>query len=452
MRTKLFFAFLVVILIALVSNLIFEKFITRDFEDYVSGAKEDKLYWVLASVEGCYSRGKWDMPALHDAVHWATMLGFDVRILDEGGHELVSSGSVLPMLSPSMRRRMKGIVDFSSAKGKYEQYPLYVEGEEIGTMYARQLARVGSVDVKEAMFKRRGREFLIMSFAVAGGGAVFMAVIFSLYLSTPLKRMKKAVEAFAGGDFSVRVDAGSKKDELGKLAASFNFMAEALEREEALRKHLTSNIAHELRTPLAIMKANVEAMIDGVVENRDVGLENLRIETEKLIGLVEGIEDLTKAEASFFSGRELIDIDLYKFLSGITAKLAPLAAGKGLEMKVLSKRTLHVRSDPEKIERIVQNIITNAIKNTASGGVSVGYGAEGKMFFVEVSDTGTGIPGDRLDRVFERFYRGDDSSGIGLGLAIVKELVGAMGGRIDLKSKIGEGTTFRIWLPLGEKL
>ncbi len=451
MRTKLFFAFLVVIVIALISNLIFEKLMTRDFEDYVSGAKEDKLYWVLASVEGCYSQGKWDLAAMHDAVHWATMLGFDVRVFDDGGHELISSESVLPMLSPSMRRRMQGIVDFKSAKGKYEQYPLYVEGEEIGTMYARQLARVGSVEAKEAMFKRRGKEFLVMSFAVAGGGAVFMAVIFSLYLSTPLKRMKKAVEAFALGDFSVRVDTGSKKDELGRLSASFNFMAEALEREEALRKHLTSNIAHELRTPLAIMKASVEAMIDGVVENRDVGLENLRIETEKLIGLVEGIEDMTKAEASFFSGRELIDIDLYKFLSGITAKLAPLASEKGLSMKVLTESALHVRSDPEKLERIVQNILTNAIKNTATGGVSVDYGTEGKMFFVEVSDTGAGIPEDKREMVFERFYRGDDSSGIGLGLAIVRELVGAMGGRIDLESRVGEGTTFRVWLPLGEK-
>jgi two-component system sensor histidine kinase BaeS len=451
MRTKLFFSFLVVIVIALVSNLIFEKFMTRDFEDYVSGAKEDKLYWILASVEGCYSNREWDLVELQDAVHWATMLGFDIRVSDEDGHELIASGAVLSKLSAAMRRRMMGIVDFSSAKGEYEQYPLYVEGEEIGTMYARRLGRVGSVDEKEAMFKKRGREFLIMSFAVAGGGAVFMAVIFSLFLSRPLKRMKKAVESFAAGDFSVRVDGGSKKDELGRLAASFNFMAEALEREEALRKHLTSNVAHELRTPLSIMKANVEAMVDGIVENRDLGLENLRIETEKLIGLVEGIEDMTKAEASFFSGRKSIDIDLYKFLAGITTKLAPLAAEKGLEMKVVTGKTMHVMSDPEKLERILQNILTNAIKNTEQGGITLDYGTGGEMFFIEISDTGAGIPEDRLDMVFRRFYRGEGSGGIGLGLAIVKELVQAMGGRIDLKSRIAEGSVFRVWLPRGEK-
>jgi len=451
MRTKLFFAFLVVIVIALVSNVIFERFISEDFEDYVSGTKEDKLYWILATVEGSYSSGKWDRTALHEAVHWATMLGFDVKITDDKGEEVISSKGVMPMLSPSMRRRMEGIVDLNSAKGDYEQYPLYVEGIEIGTIYARQLVMVGSVKEKEALFRKREKEFLIMSFALAGGGAVFMAVIFSLFLSRPLNRMKKAVESFANGDFSVRVRGGSGKDELGKLGESFNFMAEALEREEALRKHLTSNIAHELRTPLAIMKANVEAMIDGVVGNREQGLESIRLEVEKLISLVEGIEDMTKAEASFFSGRNYSEINIGKFLSNVAAKLMPLAAEKELDLKIVPGGPVCASTDSDKLEKIVQNILTNSIKNTSYGGIMIEYGTDREMFFVEIRDTGSGIPEDKMDMVFKRFYRGEDSKGIGLGLAIVKELVDAMGGRIDLTSRVGEGTVFRIWLPMSEK-
>ncbi len=448
MRTKLFFAFLAVILMALVSNLIFERFMADDFEDYVSGAKEDKLYWILATVEGSYSDGRWDRATLHEAVHWATMLGFDVEIVDEDGKEIITSKGALSMLSPSMRRRMEGIVDLNSAKGDYEPYPLYVEGSEIGTMYTRQLAKVGGMNEKEQVFRKREKEFLIMSFAIAGGGAIFMAVIFSLFLSRPLKRMKKAVESFAKGDLSIRV--GSGKDELGRLGESFNYMAEALEREESLRKHLTSNVAHELRTPLAIMKANVEAMIDGVIENRMQGLENIRMEVEKLIGLVEGIEDMAKAEASFFSGRNYIEVSLGKFLSNMAAKLLPLALEKGLYLNIVSDRPVRVFTDPDKLEKIVQNIITNSIKNTAEGGINIDYGTDRGMFFVEVKDTGAGIPEDKMDIVFKRFYRGEDSSGIGLGLAIVKEIADALGGRIDLASKVGEGTVFRIWLPMGE--
>ena len=97
-------------------------------------------------------------------------------------------------------------------------------------------------------------------------------------------------------------------DEIGGLAQSFNFMAEALEREEALRKHLTSNIAHELRTPLSIMKANVEAMLDGVIDDHEQGIKNIRTEVEKLILLVQGIEDITKAEASFFTKKDYVEL------------------------------------------------------------------------------------------------------------------------------------------------
>jgi two-component system sensor histidine kinase BaeS len=450
MKTKLFFAFIAVILIAIISNLLFEKFIVKDFEDYVSGTKEDKLYWILATVEGSFSHGKWDHQELHEAMHWAVMLGFDVKVADTTGREVSSSRAVMAGLSPSMKRRMEGIVDMGSGDEKYESYPLYLEGVEIGTLFARELKRTGSVSEKETMFKKRGKEFLIISFGIAGGGSVILAVLFSLFLSRPLEKMKTAVESLARGDFSARVTTGSKKDELGRLAESFNFMAEALQREEALRKHLTSNVAHELRTPLAVMKANVEAMIDGVVADREDGLENIRMEVEKLIRLVEGIEDFTKAQASFFYGREFTELDLREFISGIVTKLTPLAAEKGLQIGLVTGRSAIVRTDPEKLERIIQNILTNAIKNTLSGGIWIDYGTEKPMFFLEIRDSGTGIPADKIDMVFERFYRGDESRGIGLGLAIVKELVGVMGGRIDLKSEVGKGSVFKVWLPMGD--
>lgn len=344
---------------------------------------------------------------------------------------------------------MEGIVNIHSAKGKYEEYPLYLKGHQIGTLRVRQLSRVGSISEKEATFKRRGIEFLIISFVIAGGSASFLALFFSLFLSKPLKTMKEAVESFAKGDFGVRVEVGSKKDEIGRLAESFNFMAEALQREEALRKHLTSNVAHELRTPLSVMKANVEAMIDGVVDRQEQGLENVRMEVEKLISLVEGIEDLAKAEASFFSGMDYTQVDLQGFLANVVNKLTPLTKEKGLTIKLMNKRILQVLTDPGKLESIVQNILTNAIRNTEHGEIHIDYGLADRMFFVEIADTGPGIPAGETALIFKRFYRGERSEGKGLGLAIVKELVDMMGGRIDLRSTVGEGSVFKIWLPMG---
>jgi two-component system sensor histidine kinase BaeS len=447
MRNKLFFAFLAVVLTALISNLLYEYFITRDFEDYISGTREDKLYWILASVEGGYSNGSWDPSSLHDTIHWAIMLGFDVKVLDSSEKEVINSDMIISMLSPSMKRRMKNIDDFKTLTGNFEAYPLYAEGSEIGTMLVRQIDKQDSISRKEIMFRQRGRAFLKMSFAIAGGGALLLSVFFTLFLSRPLKKMRDAVVTMANRDFSVRLPVTSH-DEIGSLSESFNFMAEALEREEALRKHLTSNIAHELRTPLSIMKANIEAMLDGVITDKVRGIGNIGMEVEKLIRLVQGIEDITKAEASFFIKKDYVMLGLRDFISTIIRKMSPLASAKGLQIQLSESNDINVHTDADKLELIVQNILSNAIKNTQKGGVSIDCGAEGDMFFVRVKDTGAGIERDKLELIFRRFYHGPDSIGLGLGLAIVKELLEVMGGRIDVESSPGQGTVFTIWLPV----
>jgi signal transduction histidine kinase len=228
-------------------------------------------------------------------------------------------------------------------------------------------------------------------------------------------------------------------------------MAEALQREEALRKHLTSNIAHELRTPLSVMKAHVEAMIDGIVTDKAEGLDNVRMEVDKLIGLVEGIEDVTKAEASYFSRKANADISLSAFITTIIAKMQPLAFTKRLTIELVSTEPVFVKTDTDKLEAIVQNILSNAIRNTSNGGVQIQYGMKEDMFFIAIRDTGVGISEDKQQLIFERFYRGADSTGSGLGLSIVRELINTMGGHMDVKSMPGAGSTFTVWLPTNKE-
>ncbi|MCL4477040.1 MAG: HAMP domain-containing histidine kinase [Nitrospirae bacterium] len=449
MRTKLFLAFVLVILIALISNLIFERLIMRDFDEYTRGTREDHLYWVLAAMEGSYQDGRWDMNLLSEAVHWGMMLGFDIRVEDKEGREITNSHRVMDSLPPMMKRRMESIIHSHSAEGEYEQYPLYAEGSELGTLSVRSLKKEGPLKVKGTIFKERGRNFLIISFLIAGISAVAMAIFLSLTLSRPVRRLKIAAERVAKGDFSARVTSVSR-DEIGRLSESFNYMAEALQKEELLRKRLTSNIAHELRTPLAVMRAQAEAMIDGVVENKGEGLENIRNEIEKLTRLVEGIEDLTKAEASFFSQGEERRINLKEFLKGTESSMEPIFREKGLQFSVVDRGDMEVTADLDKLERILKNIISNSLKYTGKGGVWIDYGREGREFFMEVRDTGIGIPEDEMPKIFMRFYRGRGAvdRGVGIGLALVKELVDVIGGRIEVKSKVAEGTAIRVWLPI----
>lgn len=448
MKTRIFLAFLAVILAALLSNFIFEWLIIRDFDNYVSGVREDQFYWVLSSVEGSYSDGKWDRTFLAESIHWAMMLGLDVRVLNDRREEIISSHDVMLSLPDSMKRRMQDLFHLHSnkAEGEFTEYPLYEKGKRIGTMLSRPFQKK-ELKEKEAAFKKRTRNFLLVSFLIAGGGSLLIALLLSLYLSRPVMKLKTAAEKIAGGDFSARTEIRSK-DEVGSLSETFDRMAESLQKEEALREHLFSNIAHELRTPLTILKTHVEAISDNVLD-KEQGLENIRNEIERLIKLVKGIEDITEAEASFFTTGETAEINLREFLTGLRNEVLPSFRKKSIDLTIKSEKDVLVRTDVEKLEKILRNLISNSLKFTEKGSVTIGCGREGKDFFIEVEDTGRGIPEKQLPLIFSRFYRGEkpDEEGLGLGLAIVKELVQVMGGRVAVKSREGKGSIFRVVLP-----
>ena len=455
MKTKIFLAFMAVILTALMSNFIFHWLIMKDFDNYANSVKEDQFRWILASVESCYSDGRWDKKALSESIHWAMMLGLDMKVLDAANKEVMSSHEVMKSLSATMKQRMEGLFHMHAHKteGSYNEHPLHAKEKRIGTLFSRPFSKE-ELKQKETAFKKRTKNFIYVSFLIAGTSLLLIALLLSQYLSKPIMELKQAAEKIASGDFSARTES-STHDEVGKLSQAFNKMAESLQKEEELRKHLLSNIAHELRTPLTILKTHAEAMADGVID-KDKGLENIKNEIDRLIKLVKGIEDVTTAEASFFTKGELTEINLKEFLSGLSNEMLPAFREKGLDIRIVKEDDLFVLADTEKLEKVVRNIISNSLKFTEKGGIRIDYGIEGKTFFIEVKDSGKGIPENEIPLIFNRFYRIENqipltppmSGGLGLGLAIVKELVTVMGGRIDIKSKADEGTSFRIYIEL----
>lgn len=448
MKTKFFLAFLIVIIAALLSNFLFEWLIMRDFENYVNGVREDQLYWITASAESSYGNGKWIPETLSETIHWAIMMGLDIKILDTEGKEVVSSDHIMETLHLGMKKRMEGLFNIDKTKGEYQEYPLYSGGHIIGTLSARPFQKQ-EIAEREMIFKRRTRNFLLISLLIAGVGSLLIALFLSRYLSKPVADLKLAAEKVAQGDFGVRT-AIKSYDEVGKLAEVFNKMAESLQKEEKLRKQLMSNIAHELRTPLTIMKNQVEALSDGIITHKERAFEHLNSEIVKLIRLVKGIEDVTTAEASFFKKLEETNINLKEFLSGIAEEMRPLFRDKDLLLELLGEQDLSITVDAEKLEIIVSNILSNALKFTKKGRVSILYGKEKDRVFIEIKDTGEGIPGETIPFLFNRFYRVEktDDRGLGLGLAIVKELITVMNAEIEVKSKIGEGSCFTIFLPV----
>ncbi len=454
MRTKLFLSFLFVILIALLSNLVFERLIINDFNAYVKGSEEDRIYWIMASVEGSYKNGKWDELLLQEAVHWAAMLGFETYVTDKNNKQIISTTDILAHLNPVMLKRMASLFELPTGYGDYTWYPLYVEGNEIGKIYFRPLKRLGFLPKKEEIFRKRGRQFLIITFAIAGGGAIFLSFVFTFFLSKPLRLLTEAAEEVAAGNFSTRVKLNQgpfsrifkRKDEIERLSETFNYMVSALQREDALRKHLTSNIAHELRTPLTIVKGNLEALEDGVIQDPKEVLSSIKTEIDRIIDLVQGIEDITHAEASFFKKGPKEEIELAEFIKNITDSYQSVVREKGLYLKATGP-VIRVKTYPDKLHIILKNLITNAYRYTNSGGITVSWGPSNRGFYITVEDTGRGMDQDEIKRIFDRFYKGHDSKGRGLGLSIVKELIETIGAEITVKSEPGKGSVFRVDFP-----
>jgi signal transduction histidine kinase len=232
------------------------------------------------------------------------------------------------------------------------------------------------------------------------------------------------------------------------LARSFNRMAERLEANEEQRRNLLADVAHELRTPLSVIRAHVEGLADGIYEPTADHLALIADETSVMGRLLDDLQLLSNAEAGALRlHRERIEPR--ELLSSSEATFRAQAAEAGVALVVDAEEDLPVVDvDPIRIGEVVANLVSNALRHTPSGGtITIAAAREGDDVAFRVTDTGEGIPADELAHVFVRFARSAESRGSGLGLAIAKSLVQAHGGTISAESEPGNGTSIRFVLP-----
>ncbi len=293
---------------------------------------------------------------------------------------------------------------------------------------------------------------------LAGGLAALAAVALSLLLarqiSGPVRALTVAARRMGGGDFEGRVPVRTR-DELGELAAAFNSMAETVGRQEMLRRQMAADIAHELRTPLAVIQANLEAMLDGVRPLSTEAVANVHGETQLLARLVTDLRDLSLAETGQLPLRKE-PTDLGTLARASVARFSPQAEERGVRLVIEAADDLPpAEVDPDRISQVLGNLLDNALRYTPQDGevtVNLRSDADRGKVRASVCDTGPGISEEHLQNVFERFYRADRdrsraTGGSGIGLAVVKQLVEAHGGRVWVESTPGRGATFGFTLP-----
>ncbi|MQR97584.1 sensor histidine kinase [Fictibacillus phosphorivorans] len=279
-------------------------------------------------------------------------------------------------------------------------------------------------------------------------GAILLVCIISYFvaknLSRPLVDMRRAAEKMAKGELEVRVKTLGD-DELNDLGRSLNLLAAKLQLQETSRKNMTSDIAHELRTPLATIKSHLEAFEDGIFEPTTARIQSLKGEIDRLISIVQDLEYLTAMEAPEFSLEKEP-----QHLNHIIIKSVDAVSGafvqKGISLRSELEKDIEINLDAKRMSQVLMNLFSNALRYTPKGGeVTVATHVDNESVLISIRDTGIGIPEEESKQVFERFYRREKSrnreyGGSGIGLTIVKRIVEAHQGQIWISEDFKQGT------------
>ena len=285
---------------------------------------------------------------------------------------------------------------------------------------------------------------------VAGGSGIFLA----RQILKPVEIITEAAREIEESDLNRRIDVKTK-DELGRLAETLNQMIDRLEKAFKRQKEFTSDASHELRAPLAIIQAESTLALQ---KDRDAdaykqSLETVSQEVEHMAKIIDQLLMLARSDA----GKDQLifeEINLAEMLRDLTSDINVLCQDKGLSLQIVTGEKVSIQGDKVNLRRLFLNVMDNAIRYTPHGGtISVSLSQQRQIALVTISDTGVGISREHIPHIFDRFYRVDKArsrteGGSGLGLAICKQIVEAHGGGLSVESKIGEGSTFSIMLPL----
>ena len=321
------------------------------------------------------------------------------------------------------------------------------------------------IDNRETMRSLNDQLLQIIVEAMAVGLviSVFLSLLLAKTMIAPIQELTHAAEKVASGDFSDKVE-NSSKDEIGVLTRTFNDMAVQLEdtlddlkRSEQMRREFVANVSHELRTPITGVKSYAETLAadpDMPADTRERFLNVILNESDRMTKIVQDLLTLSRFDAGSFE----FSFDEFSFETSVrdvynAVRMEAQAHGHVFVLEV-EPGIPRIRGDKARVEQVLMNMVSNAIKYTKDGGrITIKAGVRGGEVWCSVKDNGIGIPKDDTTKVFDRFYRVDkarsrESGGTGLGLSIAQEIVVRHGGRIDLKSRLGHGTTITVWLPV----
>ncbi|HEY54572.1 MAG TPA: HAMP domain-containing protein [Caldilineae bacterium] len=333
--------------------------------------------------------------------------------------------------------------------------PIQVDGETVGWLWApfllQQAPMISPRLRPETVFLARVNQAIFFGALGAAVIALLLGILLARTISRPVRKLTEATQRIAQGELGLQVEVRSE-DELGELGRSFNQMSSDLARSSELRRQMTADIAHDLRTPLSVILGYTEALADDKLQGTPEIYGVMHEEARHLQHLIDDLRTLSLVDAGELSlqrqptaPRELLERTAATYASKARSKHITLSVEADADLP-----TINV--DPDRMAQVLNNLVSNALRFTPEGGaITLGAKSDGGMVTLSVQDNGAGIAQADLSNIFARFYRGDETRNVedgesGLGLAIAKSLVEAHGGTISVESRLGTGTTFTIAL------
>jgi signal transduction histidine kinase len=436
-------------------------YLDRQFQIYVSHKQDMKNMEIVDAISASFadSCGNPDAEFLNFA--------------DEFGHSMLEQGVVIMVYDargkllycPTVETQGCVHMTEGSASSPNDACPQF-DGAYAKESFAieRGGRAVGSVTLgyhHPFYYSESDRSFLsAYNRAFSGMSVVFFAIAVTIGLvmagmiAGPIISMTKRTREIADGNYyGDTVITGTK--EIDELSSSVAHLAESLRTQFMLKKRMADAYSHEFRTPLSVLQSNLEAMIDGIWQPDRERLESILAETLRISRMVSDIDRLVQAGGGE-SPIEKKPADITAMTERILKGFEASAAEKGVELSFEGEKC-EAKVDPDKFSQVIMNLVSNAVKYTNSGGrVKVTAGEENDNAVLSVEDDGIGIDGRDMPYIFEHLYRTDesrarDSGGNGIGLSVAKAIVENHGGRIEVKSRPGEGSVFTVKVPLGGK-
>ncbi|MBS5919952.1 sensor histidine kinase [Clostridium perfringens] len=444
----------IIIIVTLLTVAISKFYFDKKFGDYIMIKNQNTVQNILMELSEQYSDNEWNYKNIEKITYNSLDKGIIVALYDKEDNEIMN-------IEKNSKDKCNRVMNFikSSMEGKYGSttsqfepvyYPLIKSGEKIGEVRVKFYGPIFYMQ-NELVFLDIVNKIILGIGVLLILASTIMGFIISRSITRPINKLMTKAKYISKGEYDKKIEINTDILEINDLINSINNLSQSIKEQENIRKRLTGDISHELKTPLTNIQSHLEAMIDGIWEPTEERLLSVKEEAERLSSLVSDMQKLNKYDESSIKLKK-DNVNISDIICFVIFQFSNLAKSKNIKIEY-EKKNINLYCDKDKITQALVNILSNAIRYSNEGStIFIEEKLKDNKVIISIEDQGIGISEEDLKYVFERFYRADKSrtratGGTGIGLTIVKSIVSSHGGEVKLESKLGEGSKFTIILP-----